>query len=709
MTSWTSTSGGQAAAKSLHNSSGGSSPKNAQNAPAPLAHSDSSPSVSSPSPLQTKKKLKTSKKEKESPREVEEKAPSAVGSLQAHQKSISAPITKVETTATVLPAADPAWLPDEFQIRFDAIERRIIEARPSLFMALSFALWDHPVLHGAIFNRGAQLEDLDLSDASFMPKYAFTTIAQVCPNLTALTLRNPSFLDSITAGDMLSPANIMDTVSASHSTSSPSVLPQKSKNSRIKRALQELRSDQSSKETINTLKILSNFTRLKSLQLCVCDHLTDIEDFDLLYWPHLELLKFEKCNLSDGFFGTRINARQLPALTSLVISGSMISDASLNKLCTQFGSQLRVLDLSICLNMQFVSCFNHNVTNPNFTGLKALTHLDLSGCRSISQASISNFVKTLSLSSSQHVKYPSISTVIAASTLRHSANSTVSLTFLNLDGCTSIGEDIWHSLIKRCPNLTSLSMEKSSATSNTLLSVSQHCPHLTRLHAPACKNLEPLSLLKVLQACPQLTYLDASFWLWNKDELASKIAKNWTTAAFPTPLKLEQLYCCAWSLETPLMQLFFMHAPQLTTLDLSNCMSLSPEIFNTIALSCLKLEKITANGFMLTDESVEALTAGCKHLSSIAFQKAHDLTDNSLIAISRCSTLTKLNLTHSPFITNNGVQIVLSACSNLVSIGLKGCKLITAEFMFEKLRHSCTRLRIDIDAAKTVPWSFPLP
>jgi hypothetical protein len=701
-------------------------------------------SIASSSPIPIKKKAKSSKKDKESqgtpsPNATQNVSSTASASLStpptvstissasnasnasntsSAQKSSNVQNQKEENSVSKIPQNVDAWRSDDFQIRLDDICQHIASAHPSLFMALSFALWDHPIMHNAIFARGAQLEELDLGDASFMPKFAFTTISQVCPNLTLLRLRNAAFLDSITAGEMLCPADIVEsTAAASPSPVAPTPSTSKPKISKIRRAFQGSRSNTVINTTANATRIYSTLPRLKSLTFSVCDHLTDIEDFDLLYWPDLQMLKFEKCGLSDGFFGSRINARQMPSLTSLVMSGSMVSDSSLNKLCTQFSSQLKVLDMSICLNMQFVSCFNHNVLNPNFTGLKALTHLDLSGCRSISPASVGQFAKTLSSSvgsvhsapSAHHTKFPSLSNAIAASK-SHPSVPTASLTFLNLDGCTSIGEDIWNSFIKKCPSLTSLSMEKSSATGVTLALVGQHCQRLERLHAPACKNLEPLSLLKVLQGCPSLNYLDASFWMWNKVELGPKIAKAWTSTAFPSKLALQQLFICAWSLETSLVHLLLSNSPNLTSLDLSNCMSLNPEIFTTIGTSCTKLEKIVANGFVLTDDSVEALALGCsKTLRVVSFLRAHELTDASLASLARCSNLKRLNLTHSPFISNPGIQMIVAACPLLTRIGLKGNKLLTPEFLFEKLRHQCAELKIEVDTSKTVFWNFPLP
>jgi hypothetical protein len=600
---------------------------------------------------------------------------------------------------------------DDFQLRFASVKARIESASNSMFMALAYALWDYPDLHMVVLASGTELFELDLQDASFMPKFAFILISQVCPNLTLLRLRNAVFLDSITASEMLcskSEEEILPSPipSALPVVAAPTNVKSSSKSSKIKSS-----SHRAITDSTPTTKILPTLPHLKTLDLICCDHLTDIDDFEKMYWPDLEILTFSKCGMSDGFYASRLNARQLPSLTQLSICGSMIHDDSVTKICTQFGNQLKMLNLSICLNLQYASCFNLMVQSPILAGLKSLTHLELSGCRSLTAASMSAFIKALSSSSSSSSSHSKTGSLVSVLSKSHSVapSPPSSLTFLNLDGCSSISEDIWNSIIKKVPFLTSLSMEKSSATGNTLQLIGSLCPRLERLHAPACKGMEPLSLLKVLQGCPNLKYLDGSFWMWNKTELAPKLAKSWTAAAIPTKLALEQLFICAWSLDTHALQILFSCCPKLMNLDISNCMALGPDIFNTVATHCTNLEKIVANGFVLTDDAVEALTNGCKTLRVVSFIRAHELTDASLVSLSRLTLLNRLNLSHSPFITNEAIQMVVTACPTLKRLGLKGSKLVTAEFLFDKLRHTCTELRIEVDVSKTIPWGFQLP
>ena len=637
-------------------------------------------------------------------------------------------------------------IPSEVQKRISAITDRIDSAPPSLFIALCYTLWERPRLSYAVLNRGVTMTELDLNDASFLPKFGFLLIPQVCPNLTTLRLRNAVFMDSITASQMLCSSETVE-----FGESSPDSPSSRNNNNgsasrvhlfnklrtKVKSHIDKRHGIFSGAPSVSTSSaLLPTLPQLKSLHLMSCDHLTDIDDFELIHWPHLQVLQFAKCGFSDGFFQTRFMANKLPSLTHITISGSNVSDASLTRIASQFGDQLKTLDLSVCINLNYVSCYNIMVQSPSLTALKSLTSLDLSGCHLISAASISQMAKVIFSAGERH-HFTSHSLTGSSSTVssksnsklptssKHQANSTAttvgaptpaphptsppSLTFLNFAGCSAITEDILNMFPKKCPLLRDLNIEKTCASGTLLQLLGQHCPRLESLHAPSCRRMEPISLLKVLQGCPLLQYLDASFWMWNKEEVVPKLAKSWNASSLPPHLALEQLYICSWSMDSTLTQLFYTCCPKLRVTDVSGCMALGPEIFAAMAQNCPLLEKVIAGGLVLSDDGVEALTLGCKMLRTLSFVRAHDLTDLSLESLCRCSKLTRLNLTHSSFITNQGIQTLVSAVPTITRLGLKGSKHITPEFIFEKLRHSCTELHVEMDATKVIPWSFPLP
>lgn len=766
--------------------------------------------------------------------------------------------------------------PDEYKERFEELAEQIELSNASLFMALAYALWSSERIKPLLFERGAVIGELDLVDASFLPKKGFALLSQVCPNLQVLRLRNAVFLDSKTASEMLRSPDAEETVIAAPTPVPPHVgsaaytdnAASSGSLSRIKpiRYIQNKINAMNSKTLVRDASFsvgshVSALPHLRILRLVCCEHLTDIEGFEKMIFPALEILDVEKTGLSDQFYATRIVARNLPTLADLIICGSQITDTSLNRIASQFGPQLRSLELSQCLNIQYVSCFNLMINMPTLTPFKSLTHLNMSGCRSLSASSVAHFVKSLaappapsataaaaataaknapsptanllsSLNSSSAMLNLSVSSSISAASgapshspppslnssgtspapaptssnsktlstsskslhnsssdlvaptaiqpgsasplhthnphffqqhYHHSPSSSSnninqmstpapaalpstaptseretnasistvatlgisaatlksvsklpytlhvpSLMFINLDGCTSLTEDVWNAIPKKCPLLVSVSMEKASATGVFLELLGAHCQRLERFHAPACKNLEPNALMKMLQGCPNVTYIDASFWNWNVQELNPKLAKSWSASSMPQVFALEKLYICAWPMEEAKVSLLISRSPSLRVADLSNCHALGPQIFTVFSSHCPKLKKITANAFTPSDQAVEVLTAGCPELANVQFLRATELTDSSLLALSRCKKLTRLNLTHSPFITNEGIQLLVTACPTLTRIGVKGAKLVTSEFMFDKLRHNCSELGIEMDVSKHVFLSFPI-
>lgn len=734
---------------------------------------------------------------------------------------------------------------EEYTERFEELAEQIELANASVFMALTYALWNTDRIRPLLAERGEVIGELDLVDASFLPKRGFILLPEVCPNLRVLRLRNAVFLDSKTASEMLRSPEAEEedpptepvpkppqlgsaayNASGSSSGSSTKVRPNPIRF--IKNKINAANGKNLTRHpSVTAGSMLSSLPYLRVLRFVCCEHMTDIEGFEKIVFPDLKILDFEKTGLSDAFFQSRMMARNLPSLADLIISGSQITDPSLNRLGVQFGSQLRSLELSACVNIQYVSCFNLMVSSPTLTSFKCLTHLDLSGCRSLAASAISHFVKSLAAPPAPAAKPPSSSSSSSASILTNLGSSTTalntsvsssisvassgsqgsptstpptgsdsivsnstngqssphharnpqffqqhyhhnpsssgdnirqmsnptpaplpstaptsereiavgvssvaalgistatvssvaklpytlhvpSLMFLNLDGCSSLTEDIWNSIPKKCPLLVSVSMEKATAGPSFFESLGANCQRLERLHAPACKNLEPASLVKVLQGCPNLTYLDASFWNWSPQELAPKLAKHWTPNNLPPTLALEQAYICAWPLEEARLSLLFSRCPSLKVVDLSNCHTAGPSIFSIFAKHCPKLYRITVNAITPSDAAVEILTNGCPQLRHASFLRATELTDSTLVSLSRCKQLTRLNLTHSPFITNEGIQLLITACPTLTRLGIKGSKLVTSEFMFDKLRHSCSELGIEMDSDKHVFLSFPL-
>lgn len=785
---------------------------------------------------------------------------------------------------------------EEYTERFEELAEKIEFANASLFMALTYALWNNETLRALLSARGEWIGELDLVDASFLPKKGFILIPHVCPNLRVLRIRNAVFLDSKTAGEMLKAPNnsdSLDSVTAQPQNTSNSSVPSTPNQSRtnqsrpappigtigansgstagvslhkfppirfiknkIAQAAANKQARASNRSQVTGTAASSSLPNLRVLRFVCCEHLTDIEDFERIAFPGLEILAFEKTGLSDTFFANRLFAKNCPNLADLIICGSQLSDTSLNRIGIQFGNQLRSLELSACLNQQYVSCFNLMVNQPSLTSFKCITHLDMSGCRSLAAITMAQFVKSLSappaapkqsLGASSSIlppNYPSSSQNSSSISLnQHSSNfgskdldrtsdsisssssgskigeiqshdfanssnpnphiselgsssastsflnpssqssssssiatsqsiansaqgsqgsairshqlstpapaplpssapesvtsysasassvaslgismatmtsvsklpytlNVPSLMFLNLDGCSSITEDVWNALPKKCPLLVSVSMEKASAKGTFLELLGTHCQRLERLHAPACKFLEPVSLMKILQGCPGLQYLDASFWVFpTTHEFSSKFAKTWTANNLPTSLALEQVYICAWQVDSAFANLLFSRCSNLKTIDFSNCHGIGPTVFSTFASHCLKLRKIIANNFSLTDESVDVLTSKCRELVHVSFLRATDLTDSALLSLSRCKKLQRLNITNSSFITNEGLQMIVTACPTLTRIVIRGSKLITSDFVFEKLRHTCAELNIEMDASKQVFFSFPL-
>ena len=213
----------------------------------------------------------------------------------------------------------------------------------------------------------------------------------------------------------------------------------------------------------------------------------------------LRSLSVRNCHLLTDIAVTAL-VEICPSLTHLDMSGCRhISDASLKALSQGGSSTLSVLRLSHC-----------TVTDNGIIALAhscpALTLLDLRYCKQISDASILSVSKTCQAMSDLNL---SQCTRITAASVIVLAQKCPSLTRLDLSGCANVTDVSLTALSQASVPLTDLNLSGCCHISDKgLVALAQGCPALTSLDLSCCVNVTDGAVFALLNGCQRLKHLN---------------------------------------------------------------------------------------------------------------------------------------------------------------------------------------------------------
>jgi F-box/leucine-rich repeat protein 2/20 len=104
------------------------------------------------------------------------------------------------------------------------------------------------------------------------------------------------------------------------------------------------------------------------------------------------------------------------------------------------------------------------------------------------------------------------------------------------------------------------------------------------------------------------------------------------------------------------------------------------------------------NGFALfrcagiTDSGILAIAHGCPGLEMINVAYCKEVTDNSLLSLSKCSKLNTIESRGCPHITSLGLTAIAARCKQLTKLDIKKCYKIDDAGMIP-LAHSSQNLK----------------
>lgn len=121
----------------------------------------------------------------------------------------------------------------------------------------------------------------------------------------------------------------------------------------------------------------------------------------------------------------------------------------------------------------------------------------------------------------------------------------------------------------------------------------------------------------------------------------------------------------------------------LRALDVGGCPKMKKEVISVLAGRCRKLKHLNLHGMKLDDQSVQDLTDGCRSLQHLQLGSTNhfggtgsgSLTDASLLALARCTELTRLDVQGHAQLSSPGLASLLGvAHSKLQHLNVGGCR-----------------------------------
>ncbi|XP_077992072.1 uncharacterized protein LOC144446192 [Glandiceps talaboti] len=119
-------------------------------------------------------------------------------------------------------------------------------------------------------------------------------------------------------------------------------------------------------------------------------------------------------------------------------------------------------------------------------------------------------------------------------------------------------------------------------------------------------------------------------------------------------------------------------AANIRSLICSGCRSLTHEVLQAIAESCVNLEWLALAGVAcVNDEVLLTLATHCHKLKTINFKTCKEITDTGVCALARNCPLEDVVLSGIHGLTDKSILAIANSCPQLDSIYLSGCALIT--------------------------------
>eukprot|EP01126_Amoeba_proteus_P066838 TRINITY_DN9750_c0_g2_i2.p1 TRINITY_DN9750_c0_g2~~TRINITY_DN9750_c0_g2_i2.p1 ORF type:complete len:276 (-),score=33.69 TRINITY_DN9750_c0_g2_i2:22-849(-) len=248
-----------------------------------------------------------------------------------------------------------------------------------------------------------------------------------------------------------------------------------------------------------------------------------------------------------------------------------------------------------------------------------------------------------------------------------------------------------------------------------------------------CTNLTGVRFGKLFAKAKYLNSLKVSYW--KSDQISPYSLKSLSKFQsphdllplslllllfLPHPLLLQQLHHChstltdahrnmsvqtlkfgKWEVisDTEIYELVTC-SPNLTCLTLDGCYRITDQSLGLIGQALgPNLKKLCVRSCpVLTSAGLESLCTASTNLTQLFLDGCTEIKSNGVKAVANyCRQLEVLGLAQLGKITDSDIQYLVYRCANLKRLNLQGCSLLTSKFLFEKMRHQCARLTLEVD------------
>ncbi|KAI4305372.1 hypothetical protein L6164_028742 [Bauhinia variegata] len=306
---------------------------------------------------------------------------------------------------------------------------------------------------------------------------------------------------------------------------------------------------------------------------------------------------------------------------------------------------------------------------------KSLKMLNLSNCQNISHIGLAALTN-----GAQNVEKLVLSYSLSVSTslVKYLQNFS-RLQSVILDGCQgtccavkTIGN--WHASLKE------LSLRKCESVIDESLSfLVQTHKQLKKLDITCCSKITSSSIDSITSSCPMLTSL--------RMESCSLVRSD----AFLLIRRLqflEELDVTETEIDNEGVKSISV-CSKLSCLKLGLCLKITDKGLCHIGSSCSKLTELDLYRCTgITDAGIAAIAHGCPSLEGINIAYNTKITDNSLVSLSKCLNLRRLEIRGCPQISWVGFSAVSVRCKQLTVLDIKKCHNVNDTVMIQLAKNS---------------------
>ncbi|KAK7260038.1 hypothetical protein RIF29_25758 [Crotalaria pallida] len=313
-------------------------------------------------------------------------------------------------------------------------------------------------------------------------------------------------------------------------------------------------------------------------------------------------------------------------------------------------------------------------------GCKTLKKLDISGCQNISHVGLS---KLTSISGS-------IEQLILAdgSPVTHAlADGLKELSLLQsiiLDGCLVTSSGL-RAIGNLCISLRELSLSKCMGVTDEALSflVLKH-RDLRKLDITCCRKITDVAIASIANSCINLTSLRMESCILVPREAFVLIGQKCHY--------LEELDLTDNEIDDEGLK-SISRCSRLSSLKVGICLNITDRGLAYVGMCCSKLKELDLyRSTGITDLGISAVCRGCPDLEMINTAYCTSITDSSLFSLSKCSNLKTLEIRGCLLVTSIGLAAIAMNCKQLNRLDIKKCYNIDDSGMIP-LAHFSQNLR----------------